>query len=160
MFHTTNECKFFQTSAKVTVKKPAPKPTNKTPVSKTSRPASALFPQRKNRERKLFPKRDSLYSYLAHCKKTGADKTGSTTKASKTRRRSSNNGRNRGPDTQAQLHGPRRSARRSSRPRTRRAAHRRMCTAQTAPLKSRPPALASAAQLRRVSAPYWPKIAR
>ena len=92
--------------------------------------------------------------------KTGADKTGSTTTTSRTRRRSSNNGRNRGPDTQAQLHGPRRSARRSSRPRTRRAAHRRMCTAQMAPLKSRPPALASAAQLRRVSAPYWPKIAR
>ena len=101
-----------------------------------------------------------MCSYLAHCKKTGADKTGSTTKASKTRRRSSNNGRNRGPDTQAQLHGPRRSARRSSRPRTRRAAHRRMCTAQMAPLKSRHPALTSAAQLRRVSAPYWPKIAR
>ena len=59
MFHTTSECKFSQTSAKVTTKKPAFKPTNKTPVSKTSRPASALFPQRNNRDRRLFPKRDS-----------------------------------------------------------------------------------------------------
>ena len=102
----------------------------------------------------------SLSSYLAHGKKTGADKTGSITQASKTRTHSSNNSRNRGPEARAQLHGPRRSARRSSRPKTRRAAHRRMCTAQLTPLKSRRGALTSAAQLWRVSAPYWPKIAR
>ena len=60
--------------------------------------------------------------------------------------------------TTAETAGPR--PERSSRPQTRRAAHRRMCTAQMAPLKSRHPALTSAAQLRRVSAPYWPKIAR
>ena len=68
--------------------------------------------------------------------------------------------RNRGPEARAQRHGPRHDARRSSRPKTRRAAHRRMCTAQLTPLKSRRGALTSAAQLWRVSAPYWPKIAR
>ena len=67
--------------------------------------------------------------------------------------------RNRGPEARAQRHGPRRSARRSSRPETRRAAHRRICSAHLTKLNSRCSALTSAAWAWRVAAPDWPKIA-
>ena len=50
-YHTTQTCKFPSTSAKRTPQKPG--------FHTSSRPASSLFPQRKDRDRKRFPKRDS-----------------------------------------------------------------------------------------------------